>query len=135
MNPGANMAVGINFRFDIGSCATGSVVAVSDDETGSGSESEQLTSLTRDSRNKEVVLYPNLTSSNSFIQLESETEEQVFITVFDGLGRVVLQSTQFMAEGVNAIELQSSSLNQGLYFVNLRMAQGESQTLKLQKID
>ncbi|MFT6998610.1 MAG: hypothetical protein ACJAQ4_002372, partial [Cryomorphaceae bacterium] len=137
MNPGALMEAGvnINYQFDIASCGIGSIVPNEEAGFGSGSDSEQLTSLNRVSSNTDVILYPNPTSSNSFIQLESETEEQVFITIFDGLGRVVVQSTEFLAEGVNVIELQSENLTQGLYFVNLRIAEGESQTLKLQKID
>ncbi|MCZ4410293.1 zinc-dependent metalloprotease [Cryomorphaceae bacterium 1068] len=137
MNPGALMEAGvdINFQFDIASCANGAIVPNAQDGSGSGSDSEQLTSLNRGSSDTDVILYPNPTSSNSFIKLESEKEEQIFITIFDGLGRVVVQSNEFLAEGVNVIELQSENLTQGLYFVNLRIAEGESKTLKLQKID
>jgi len=135
-NPGAFMeaAPDFNYRFDIAGCAGSSLVQNVEDgpDLASG---DQFLGLIAGKSDSDVVLYPNPTRANSFIRIESSEEAQVFIRVFDGLGRTVVESVQQLVEGVNLIEIQSGGLNQGLYFVNLRMNGEDSRTLKLQKIE
>jgi hypothetical protein len=123
-----------NYRFDIAGCAGSSLVQNVEDgpDLASG---DQFLGLIAGRSDSDVVLYPNPTRANSFIRIESSEEAQVFIRVFDGLGRTVVESVQQLVEGVNLIEIQSGGLNQGLYFVNLRMNGEDSRTLKLQKIE
>lgn len=136
LSPGAliEAAVGFNYQLGIAACTVGAVVA--NDHDGQDVASvEELSSVKRSSTDSEVVLYPNPTRSNSFVQMESKVEAQVVIRVFDGLGRTVIESTEPLVEGVNLIEIQSGYLTPGLYFVNLRVGEGDGKTLKLQKLD
>jgi hypothetical protein len=138
LNPGTAV-VPINdatkIRFDIAPCSINSIIPNTGEEIATVSHPNQTTSLNRNGRDTGVALYPNPTNANSFLKLESELEELAIISLIDGLGREVFQSAEMLVKGVNLIEVQSQKLDQGLYFINLRLARGESKTIKLQKID
>ncbi|MGZ4036356.1 MAG: T9SS type A sorting domain-containing protein, partial [Bacteroidia bacterium] len=80
-----------------------------------------------------LKLYPNPTSDNATVWFNNSTDAAAFnISVYDVNGRVVLQqlSGRVMA-GEQLIPLNTSSLNNGVYFVNVSGSNNFTATSKL----
>jgi hypothetical protein len=68
-----------------------------------------------------VNLYPNPTSANTTLSLELESAENVTVNISDIQGKAVLNTIETdTASASHAIELPTSSLQSGIYFVNIQ---------------
>jgi hypothetical protein len=78
-----------------------------------------------------IMLYPNPARNNTFIQINPEKDEQVSIVVYDVTGKTVVKpSYKNLKSGDQLIELNTSSLNNGVYFVKVTGSNTRS-TMKL----
>lgn len=66
-----------------------------------------------------VVLFPNPTNDIASIKVSFSKAEHVVINVLDILGKVVLSSEKDVNNGEQTINLNTSTLNNGAYFVKL----------------
>ena len=78
-----------------------------------------------------AILFPNPADDAVTVKLSLETAQTVSIVVYDVLGRSVLSTTpKEYGQGEQQISLNTSSLNNGEYFVHIKTA-GKTSTLKL----
>ncbi|MCZ4410316.1 zinc-dependent metalloprotease [Cryomorphaceae bacterium 1068] len=80
-------------------------------------------------------VYPNPTSGLAFMEVSVFKETVITIRVIDALGRQVMAEVRGLSKGENTVQLNTETLNQGLYLINISDVHGLNQTLKLQKID
>lgn len=102
-------------QFTTGSSSIGTRPVVTAEQVDS-EKSETLTSAF----NQQVVVFPNPT--NGLINLETTFETastNVVVRVVDMTGRVVLEKTNMVEEGINTILVNLSDLNAGMYAVEL----------------
>ena len=77
-----------------------------------------------------LSVYPNPCSSQLNILLNAALSEAILVTVSDISGRVAVSAMKTVEAGSNAISIETSSLNNGIYFVTLEGASGK-ETVKL----
>ena len=78
-------------------------------------------------------VYPNPSSDDVWIELESADNEQLIITLIDMFGRKVLTQIEFVRQGENELYLNVKGLKAGIYLLELKTSKNSSR-LKL-KID
>ncbi len=67
-------------------------------------------------------IYPNPASSNTTIHLDLETEKTVTYSLKNSLGQPVTNTVrQYLNSGTNNLEINTSSLTDGFYFVSLQV--------------
>ena len=77
-------------------------------------------------QNTTYNLYPNPTSSNTTVEINTQNEMNLSIDVFDAMGQLVMNTqNQSIHSGVNQIQLNTSSLSSGMYFVSIKNEGGE----------
>ena len=74
--------------------------------------------------------YPNPVDENITIELESETNENALVNIFDLTGRKVMEKTVNIQVGKNVTELSLTGLASGAYFLVFNMEKGNA-TLKV----
>ncbi|HNQ12842.1 MAG TPA: PKD domain-containing protein [Bacteroidia bacterium] len=62
-------------------------------------------------------IYPNPTTSSSYIQLISSSNTKVLFKLYDNIGRVILNKEVEINMGANLIELNLNHLNAGYYYL------------------
>jgi hypothetical protein len=68
-----------------------------------------------------VAMYPNPTNTGMFTAaFESTNDVVATINIFDVAGKLVKSTTASVAVGYNAIEVDGSDLNNGIYIVNIQ---------------
>jgi len=68
---------------------------------------------------KEVKVFPNPAKSNCVVSFSDEVQENFQVTVYDCTGRQVQSMDIQTTKGENNIELNTSALSAGMYFVTL----------------
>jgi hypothetical protein len=76
-----------------------------------------------------VEVYPNPASDFARLQFENDRSEQMQVLVLDLSGKLVTQHSVVVAEGANTVELETASLPNGSYIVQL---EGESRVRAFQ---
>lgn len=66
-----------------------------------------------------LYIYPNPVTNNGLLNFSADRDGQFEVTIYDVTGRKVLFENYTVKEGENNIELPTSSLKQGMYFVYL----------------
>ncbi len=69
-----------------------------------------------------VVLYPNPSPEEAFVQLEAEKQEVVTTTITDTKGSQLFSKQHSVAEGQQQLSVPIKSLAQGVYFMYIRSA-------------
>lgn len=65
-------------------------------------------------------LYPNPVSNNAILELNLESQQELFIEVIDIMGRKALSlGVVKLIEGLNAISLELEKLGNGMYYLNI----------------
>ena len=82
-----------------------------------------------------VDFYPNPTNGLINFNFESNQEYDTEIQIFDVVGRVLQSHGVAANKGVNSIRMDVSSLNTGIYFINLTDVDGNKVNHKFIKID
>ncbi len=83
--------------------------------------------------NLNFKIYPNPTVSTICIEFNLRKPENVQITVFDVMGRIVTQlPQQEIQSGINKVIIDLSSFRNGVYFCQLN-SNNKSQIIKLMK--
>ena len=73
------------------------------------------------SENNTVEIYPNPVSDIATISFNTESAENISISIIDLTGRVVKSiSSQHFQSGENKITVDLSELNNGIYFVQIK---------------
>ena len=67
-----------------------------------------------------VKIFPNPTADNVNIQFDSPESFDAQIVVSDLIGRQMMSKNVSILRGSNAVELDASVLNHGIYFVQMR---------------
>ena len=71
------------------------------------------------STNNNITVYPNPAKSFININYNSSKTAQTSLQIIDQLGRVVLNKTTFVNNGKNNLQLNTSTLTPGMYFIRL----------------
>lgn len=82
---------------------------------------------------EQVVLYPNPSSDKSFLAVRIKNAGRALLTISDITGKRVRSNIVQTQRGKNTIEIETSSLTSGYYFVNFGI-ENENITVKLQVI-
>ena len=91
----------------LGNCEPATITARSIEN-----EENKITNIT--------TLYPNPTSDKSFIRINSQSDEQINIEVYDVTGRPVIKPAyKKLKVGTQLIELDTRDLNNGVYFIQI----------------
>ena len=72
-----------------------------------------------DKRITKPVLYPNPASNKAYISLWLEKDEQVTVSIVNGEGKTLVNNLRNLKAGQQVIDLNTSSLAPGVYFVRL----------------
>lgn len=89
---------------------------------------------TKPSTITQVQLYPNPTLQNATLQLQmAQSTNNALITIHDIVGKKMFETTQNLTAGSNTLELPTATLPKGMYIVNLKTQNNETQNLKLVK--
>lgn len=71
-----------------------------------------------------ITVRPNPADQYAYIELDSEMDDDVKLTVSDMAGNVVLSRTISLYDSKQAIRIETASLASGMYFVNLNNEKG-----------
>lgn len=80
--------------------------------------------------NTDIILYPNPTSGAAYLAVNSTTEDQLKIEIFDMQGKMEFGST--LQNGINSLQLKD--LPSGIYMVYVKRNNNKLFTQKLIKI-
>ncbi|MCW8897171.1 MAG: T9SS type A sorting domain-containing protein [Flavobacteriales bacterium] len=72
------------------------------------------------------TIYPNPITNNGVLEFSTNSTEVTVVTVYDVSGRAVLSNQHFTNKGINKIQLETSELTNGMYFIGLK--NGNSKT-------
>ena len=75
-------------------------------------------------------LFPNPTSEDVFVKLESTMEQDVQFTVLDSFGKVLEKQTHTLEEGTKVIPVLTSDLPGGMYLLMIKSDQGSRPVTK-----
>lgn len=81
---------------------------------------------------KAMQAIPNITSGNSVIIFNADSEKDFMITLTDANGRIVLNKNITSMKGENRVQINVSNLTDGIYIINL-ISDTQKQTAKLIK--
>jgi PKD repeat protein len=80
----------------------------------------------------DLVLYPNPAKDLTRLKVNMSTYADVNISIYEITGKLVQQQEYSASEGSNTIDIQTNSLNKGMYFVTLNSGNAKK-TLRLIK--
>lgn len=80
-----------------------------------------------------LSLFPNPTSSNLSVSYTSKTESDLLVNVYDITGKTMITTTVRHQTGENNFQLESSGLEAGVYFIELKDA-ASSKKIKFIKL-
>lgn len=83
---------------------------------------------------EQAAIYPNPTSGKSYLVVKLKEDGKTVLTVSDIAGRKLFSTTQQMHAGNNTIEIETSKLATGSYFINLATEKGNI-VLRLQVVE
>ena len=72
------------------------------------------------------TVYPNPVTNNGVLEFSTNSTEVTVVTVYDVSGRIVLSNQHLTNKGINKIQLETSELTNGMYFISLK--NGNSKT-------
>ncbi|MBK6522633.1 MAG: choice-of-anchor D domain-containing protein [Sphingobacteriaceae bacterium] len=77
-----------------------------------------------------VILFPNPTNEMATLKINSEKAEHVTVTIIDIQGKQVMQLEKDIAKGEQLINIQTTTLSNGNYFVKTKVGT-KSSTIKM----
>jgi len=80
-------------------------------------------------------LYPNPTNSNINLLLSVDDATDIFIEIFDVLGKLVFVQNQVVFSGANFVPLNIEIFNEGIYFCKVTFPNGNLMKQRFMKID
>ena len=78
-------------------------------------------------------IYPNPTSENSFMTINSINNSEVTIRIIDISGKIISQKINTLISGENTIQLDTQNLTNGMYFISITDEKGTNTNLRLIK--
>lgn len=87
-------------------------------------EGDEATPVVAFDANEPLQLFPNPANREVTLTYHTDREEQLQLSLMDGLGRVVHNRTETMAAGGNALLIDLPELPDGVYFVHLQTIRG-----------
>lgn len=78
-------------------------------------------------------IYPNPTSENSFITINSVNNSEITIRVIDISGKIISQKINTLISGENTIQLDTQNLTNGMYFISITDEKETNTNLRLIK--
>ncbi|KJS06880.1 MAG: hypothetical protein VR77_03450 [Flavobacteriales bacterium BRH_c54] len=66
------------------------------------------------------TIYPNPITDNGVLEFNANSTEVTVITIYDVSGRIILNNQHFTNKGINKIQLETSNLTNGMYFISLK---------------
>ena len=95
-------------------------------------EYSYIVSIRVERKNLNATLHPNPTINSSLLNFTLQKASKVYISVYDGLGKILLQMEFTGQEGVNRRSIDLSSLKNGEFKVSIK-SENSIETLKLIK--
>lgn len=80
--------------------------------------------------NFSCLVYPTLTSDNSFVSLKQKNSENVNITLYNGIGNPIIKRSYGELAGHNILQIDLSGLSDGMYYAHIAVGK----ETKIQKI-
>jgi len=74
-----------------------------------------------ESENTDMLIFPNPANDNVSVKMNVASTGSAYVTVINSLGEVVYSSNENITTGINTIQLNTTSLNDGIYFVNVQV--------------
>lgn len=90
-----------------------------------------VTKVVEGSSFQQLIVHPNPFTNNLTIQLETNSETQVQVSLFNGFGQLVFQEKRNLLSGANRLDLLLPELPTGLYFLEINTNQESVATMKL----
>ena len=81
-------------------------------------------------KNINSTIFPNPTSNNTTVIINSSNSKTVTIELFDIIGNIIQKESKQIFEGANKIELDLSNLNTGIYFLRVDNSTQKIQVIK-----
>jgi len=78
------------------------------------------TTLVEESENPELLIFPNPANDNVTVKMNIASSGDALVSVVNSLGEVVYTSNEIVNAGVNAIQLNTTSMNDGIYFISVQ---------------
>lgn len=75
--------------------------------------------LQRTTNSDAITLFPNPATGNITYQIDSPTEKEMIVTIYNTLGEIVLTSTNSINKGLSKTTIDISSLSFGNYYMQL----------------
>jgi len=92
-----------------------------------------VTKVVEGSSFQQLIVHPNPFTNNLTIQLETNSENQVQVSLFNGLGQLVFQEKRAIEAGRSSLELSLPTLPTGWYFLEMNAHHGSTAVMKLLK--
>ena len=138
----ANSTISVNsaptqgsFDFWVGTSNMDIIVWLQDNTTGEvlqAAYAEYTTSSVNEMDNlaRYIAVYPNPANDIAGVEIDLMDRSDVAINVINVMGQTVFTDSQTLDAGTQKIDLETSALSAGLYFVNVNV-NGVSKTLRL----
>ncbi|MDT8412360.1 MAG: T9SS type A sorting domain-containing protein [Vicingaceae bacterium] len=78
------------------------------------------------------TIYPNPITNNGVLEFNTNSTEVTVVTIYDVSGRIVMSNQHLTNKGINKIQLETSELTNGMYFISLKNGNNKT-NLKLIK--
>lgn len=69
-----------------------------------------------------VIIVPNPSEGDFYVQMNAAENSQVQVSVFNALGSICMQNVTEVKAGANSIKIQRNNLPSGIYFVKIQFA-------------
>lgn len=67
-----------------------------------------------------ATIYPNPITNNGVLEFNANSTDVIVVTIYDVSGRIILNNQHFTNKGINKIQLETSNLTNGMYFISLK---------------
>ena len=94
-------------------------------------ETLSVTTFENEAQIDEIIAIPNPILTQTELSFVSNQNEEIFLVVYDQVGKVVRQQSLIVQLGKNRFKLERNGLNPGLYFCRIISQNQNYKTLKL----
>ena len=72
------------------------------------------------------TIYPNPITNNGVLEFSTNSTEVTVVTIYDVSGRIILSNQHTTNKGINKIQLETTALTNGMYFISLKIGNNKT---------